>query len=396
MKRPDTFMDRIVSGEKFELEDRMGYLVIYEVIITFKDGTVSEYDVDHLRDPLIRRYCIQDLNSLALNGGLRGKANVEVFGNLAVEGAHHMTATFDFSDLTKTHHFGGQKKGGPKVNAGNQYEEDLAESFKQYADGGGKYPDHVQKILELISQKYPHEAFKSAEHVGGANKPRPLKQKGNNLIISAGGVDKLDIGSTLTDITLHYGPCTGKANKEIYLSVKFGDTLSFFNCGVRGGTGGLSLFPKQELQEGKVPALGQTFLDMLGIKTDKFIEVFQKYTGVKGAAPTVRDHIEKVVLQGNDKTALSNLVKSGVGHGYWMVHYDGSNLDCFEVSKNYMDSAAKIVGSGMEINYGGTTGAGKRVNIVFETEKYDFSFNIRSKSGGETYPTHANGDYWAK
>ena len=135
---------------------------------------------------------------------------------------------------------------------------------------------------------------------------------------------------------------------------------------------------------------------MLGIKTDKFIEVFQKYTGVKGAAPTVQDHVEKVVLQGNNKTALSDLVKSGVGHGYWMVHYDGSHLDCFEVSKTYMESAARIVGSGMEINYGGTTGAGKRVNIVFETEKYDFSFNIRSKSGGETYPTHANGDYWAK
>ena len=29
-------------------------------------------------------------------------------------------------------------------------------------------------------------------------------------------------------------------------------------------------------------------------------------------------------------------------------------------------------------------------------KEYDFKFNIRSKSGGETFPTHRNGDYFKK
>ena len=54
-------------------------------------------------------------------------------------------------------------------------------------------------------------------------------KKGNNIIISAGGSTATnEIGSTLTDITLTV------AGKPVYLSVKFGSTLSFFNCGIKG------------------------------------------------------------------------------------------------------------------------------------------------------------------
>ena len=38
-------------------------------------------------------------------------------------------------------------------------------------------------------------------------------------------------------------------------------------------------------------------------------------------------------------------------------------------------------------------GTGKRVNIDFSTKEYDFSVNIRTKSGTEIYPGYANGDY---
>jgi len=32
---------------------------------------------------------------------------------------------------------------------------------------------------------------------------------------------------------------------------------------------------------------------------------------------------------------------------------------------------------------------------IFETNSYDFKFNIRNKQGG-IYPTHTNGDYYKK
>ena len=33
--------------------------------------------------------------------------------------------------------------------------------------------------------------------------------------------------------------------------------------------------------------------------------------------------------------------------------------------------------------------------MIFETKTYEFSFNVRNKSGG-VYPTHTNGDYFKK
>ena len=78
-----------------------------------------------------------------------------------------------------------------------------------------------------------------------------------------------------------------------------------------------------------------------------------------------------------------------------MAHYTGSKLEFYEIDKEYMNSAATLIGDTVEINYGGATGKGKRIDMIFETQKYDFKFNIRNKQGG-VYPTHSNGDYYKK
>ena len=49
----------------------------------------------------------------------------------------------------------------------------------------------------------------------------------------------------------------------------------------------------------------------------------------------------------------------------------------------------------MEVQYGGSKGDGKRVNMVFETAMYEFSFNIRNTQGG-LWPSRTNGDYTKK
>ena len=89
------------------------------------------------------------------------------------------------------------------------------------------------------------------------------------------------------------------------------------------------------------------------------------------------------------------MIKSGVGYGYWMCHYTGSDLNFYEIDQNYMNKAATLVGNSVEINYGGAGGKGKRIDMLFETELYEFKFNIRNKQGG-VYPTHTNGDYYKK
>ena len=47
-----------------------------------------------------------------------------------------------------------------------------------------------------------------------------------------------------------------------------------------------------------------------------------------------------------------------------------------------MNKASTLVGSTVEINYGGAGGKAKRIDMIFETKKYEFKFNMRNKQGG--------------
>jgi len=325
--------------------------------------------------------------------GFRGQNNIEFtcnfpkskeIGNLA-----NRDFELDLADFEKTGEFGGQVKGGKKVNMGNQYEDDLTEALIAYCSGEKpkKYVDHVEQIIGALTAAYG-EAPTKAIGEGGKNQARPLKKKGSNIIISAGGASTLDIGSTLTDITLEV------AGKKVYLSVKFGSTLSFFNCGVRSSGGDkLALFPEAKLKAGEIPADGKTYLEMFGINEQKFLDVFENYGKTSG--PTVPGHIAETTLSASGKSALEDLIASGVGYGYWMCHYTGSALHFYEIDRKYMEDASTLLSNKVEVNYGGVSGTGKRIDIVFETKSYEFKFNIRNKSGG-VYPTHTNGDYYKK
>ena len=392
--RISKMIKKVASGGRFLLDDSMGDVEIYEVTVTFKDGSQSTYDAAHLQDTAIQRYLLQDILSLANNGGFRGKGNIEVFGGVS---GTSLTATFDFRDLAKTAEFGGRGRRGGKTNKGNDYEKDLFISCEHYFEEGGPYPEHAKQIIDKIT-KATKLTFKGAKHAGGDNSSRPLRMRNaNDIYISAGGSSSLNMGKTLTDITLLFGPANGKVTKEIYLSVKMGDTLSFFNCGVRGGgKENLSLFPTSAFNTGVIPAAGLTYLNMFGINPADFKTVFQNYIGKDASNTTVDNHRRKVTLSNSGVRALKRLIASGVGYGYWMVHYTGTDLHCYEVDRRYMANSSALIGNGIEIHYGGVNGKGKRVDILFETNNYEFKFNIRSKSGGETFPTHTNGDYYKK
>ena len=132
---------------------------------------------------------------------------------------------------------------------------------------------------------------------------------------------------------------------------------------------------------------------MFGINEQKFLDVFENYG--KTGGPTVPGHIAETTLSTTGKRALEDLIASGVGYGYWMCHYTGSALHFYEIDRKYMEDASTLLSNKVEVNYGGVSGTGKRIDIVFETKSYEFKFNIRNKSGG-VYPTHTNGDYYKK
>jgi len=402
LDRMDTFFDKALkrNGKENRFLTDIGVVEVAGFTVTTKDAskkyiTSPFQDFHDIKGNAGKETSAKMLFDLVCRQGLRGKNNIEFTCNIP-EGkgvSRSVSSTdiyLDLEDFEKTAEFGGQVKGGKKVNMGNQYEEDLTQALIDHCSGVKvkKYPEHVNMIIDAMVKAYGKGPTKALGE-GGKNQARPLKKKGNNIVISAGGSTATNnIGATLTDITLTV------AGKPVYLSVKFGDTLSFFNCGIRStGKGKLSLFPEEKMKANVIPEDGQEYLNMFGIDEAKFIDVFANY-GTK-SGPTVDNHIQDTKLDNAGKDALEELIASGVGYGYWMVHYTGSKLEVYEIDKDYMDKASTLVGSTVEINYGGATGKGKRIDMLFETKKYEFKFNIRNKQGG-VYPTHSNGDYFKK
>ena len=402
LDRMDTFFDKALkrNGKENRFSTDIGVVEVAGFTVTTKDAskkyiTSPFQDFHSIKGNSGKETSAKMLFDLVCRQGLRGKNNIEFTCNIP-EGkgvSRSVSSTdiyLDLEDFAKTAEFGGQVKGGKKVNMGNQYEDDLTQALIDHCSGVKvkKYPEHVNMIIDAMVKAYGEGPTKALGE-GGKNQKRPLKKKGNNIVISAGGSTATNnIGATLTDITLTV------AGKPVYLSVKFGDTLSFFNCGIRStGKGKLSLFPEEKMKANVIPKDGQEYLNMFGIDEKKFIDVFANYGTVSG--PTVDNHIQKTDLDNSGKDALEELIASGVGYGYWMVHYTGSKLEVYEIDKDYMNKASTLVGNSVEINYGGATGKGKRIDMIFETQKYEFKFNIRNKQGG-VYPTHSNGDYFKK
>ena len=162
----------------------------------------------------------------------------------------------------------------------------------------------------------------------------------------------------------------------VYLSLKYSGTVTFFNAGTK------KYLTDAELQKGLVTnAGGLALLNMFGINNAVFCSVFNG----KGKNLYSEDTTSKV-----DKKALENLIKSGIGYGFHMVHKMGSTIISKDIDKAYRDKASKV--TSVKVYYGGKSGNGARVDIEVLTPKYILKFNFRNKQGGK-YISHLMCDY---
>ena len=382
--RIDRFLDKFyeMNGEKNNFLTDLGLVSIYEVRLAKGNETfVFDSDSRSFRDerPILKARWIDVSSSKG------SKKSIEFEVGLSDQ---LRTQIIPLKSLKKVDDFGGRGAGGKKVNLGNQFEEHWVADSEKVLSGQTKGNRYVQKIIGLnedLSKKMK-KGLSGVVAEGGANKSRPLVFSGNGLVVAAEGRLTEDMGSTLTDVTFHYG----EDKDPVYLSLKYGSTLTFFNSGV-GGRNGPLLFTPAMIKEYKISSpAGKAFLDMFGIDEVKFCEAFNNYPRSK----PIQNH--KVVSRSFNKSAIEKLLRSGIGYGYYMVHHKGSgtNIDIYEIDKGYMRSASTITG-GITINYGGMDGKGKRIDIECESGKYRFKFNIRNKQGGQ-YPTHVMCDYKKK
>jgi hypothetical protein len=244
-------------------------------------------------------------------------------------------------------------------------EEGISESNKDQF----KYPDLIIEISKELGLK---EGNFTVIPEGEKNQSRPLGFK------SGGPVVEFSAGSaaeTLTDITIN------KKGTKYYLSAKYGNTLTFFNSGIT------KILPASEIKSGKITNPdGIALLDTFGIDNETFCKVFNDYPD--GNFSELSGATTKYSISN-----IKNLVKSGIGEGYYMVKAGGKSSQFEHIDSAYANTASDI--SSPVVYYGGLGGNGKRVDITFESPTYKFKINIRNKQGG-LYPTHIMCDYVKK
>ena len=290
--------------------------------------------------------------------------------------------TVPITEMVKTEEFGGQT-GGKKVNLGIKFEKDFYESLRCELACECKRTSYEKEAKSLVEQigKDVGVGFSDVEAVGGKNQPRPLVGGGGGLYVTAGGTKTKKIGSTVTDITTFWGP----QKEEKYLSLKYGNTLTFINSGVG------RIFTPDDYKkyfEGYSNPIGKEIFRMFGIDPIAYAKTFNEYPH-KTKMPTVD------VTNKCDKSAIQDLLQYAIGYGYWMVHGGTSGgVKMYEMDQAYMKKASTISGS-VKLMYGGSQGKGKRLDIHMESSVYKFMFNLRNKQSG-LYPSHIMCDYKKK
>jgi hypothetical protein len=265
-------------------------------------------------------------------------------------------------------------------NRGNAFEGIFANNIREWWDGVKINDTKTMDAIEDLDKTYKLNKLKDLEvkEVGELNNKRPLVFTPYVHISSAAPVVDNNIGKIVTDLTLMSG------KKDVaYLSLKMGNTATFFNVGLR------TILTPTEIKGNKIENKnGLMLLDLFNIKPAIFCDIFNGKLA-KGYSEDVWPKMKQT-----QKTALQKLLESGIGHGYHVIHKFPSKIKSVKIDKAYMEAAATPLS--LMIYYGGKTGSGKRIDMEIETKKYILKLNIRDTQGADGYPTRLMGDFTYK
>ena len=381
------FIDQFQGEEKFLTN--YGLVHALNIRFTQASGVTSVYKWS-LNKAVNKQRMIAEWTSI--NNSPKGNKTRAIDVEIVVQGGSK-SWWLPITNFKKTSKFGGQL--GTKLNKGTQFEKDFYAQSVKVLEGDTKGNGYMKTILAmdkhfgamLRSNIAMVEGKDSTDltgvlEEGSANQSRPIVSSNGGFIISTPGGATEDIGKTVTDVTYLYG-----VNKTpVYLSLKYGPTLTFFNTGVG------SFFPSTEvINQNITTTAGLNLLKMFDIDPLLFCKSFLDTND-----PARGGKLPNMTANNVDKAEIKKLLKSGIGYGYWMVHNDGTGkIDWYEMSKQYMNDSATITGN-VQIYYGRMQGNGIGVNMTCESQNYKFTFNIRNKQASGAFPTHMMCDYKKK
>lgn len=301
-----------------------------------------------------------------------------------LEGDVDLAAVKRFANLTSVKlKFGSGSSGNRGVNnRGNLFEPQFAKALEEWWAGVKITDAKMLAALEDLKATYNLTRFKSLRVVqeGALNKKRPLVYTPEVIITAPGGGADGNIGSIVTDLTLYGTTPAGKEELVAYLSLKLGNTATFFNVGIK------TVLTTDEIKSGLISnASGKKLLDLFNIKAPLFCDVFNGNLK-QGVTENVW-----ATMKPQQKDALEKLLASGIGHGYHVLHKMTREIKSIVIDKKYMAAAAQP--TSCTVYYGGKTGLGKRVDIEIQTKKYVLKLNMRDTQGAGGYPTRLMGDF---
>lgn len=306
-----------------------------------------------------------NISKINISRGLQGDADLNV-----------MKRELKLSRITMK--FGNGSSGGRGVqNQGNAYEGILAGAIQSWWNGEKLTDPKLETTVEKIVELHKLKKFKKLEvkMVGELNNKRPFIFSPSVLISSKIPVKNNNLGPVVTDITL-----VGDGKHEIYLSLKTGTTVTFFNSGIK------TVLSPTEIKTGRISNPdGLKLLKMFNINDALFCEIFNG----KLKQGYVEDVWKK--MDSKQKMDLKKFLISGIGHGFTIVHKLNSGTEVYEVDEKYMETAATPYSC--DVYYGGKSGNAKRIDMEIETGHYRLKLNIRDTQGGDGYPTRMMCDY---
>lgn len=339
-------------------------------------------------DPEVQSEIVSLFNYLKKNSKVESPINIDKNSPKMVNVSRALSEKFSLNNIkTKAKisniniKFGNGSSGNKGVNnRGNLFEPEFADALLNWWKGKPVNNSNIMSAIEHLDKTYSMSKYTwlTVDIVGGENTPRPIQYSGKRIYLDNPKGSGYDVGKSVTDITLTLENEKKTTSKEIYLSLKLGPTTTFFNSGIK------KVLSKEEIQSGVIKdSDGQALLDMFGIDHKLFCDVFN-------------GNLKKAVSKTNtvNKARLKELLKTGIGEGYHIIHKMNSQVISKQMDSNAL-TAASTIGSST-VYYGGKTGNGKRIDIDVESTTYKFKLNFRDTQGGDGYPTKLSCDFTYK
>ena len=368
IRTTELFFDKVFGDHKKYNHDFAtinGVFSVDKIDVRYKDGKSKVFTQPAEKNNYLKK--AEDIKEVFLIGSYKGSRTKK---------------TIRYTQVTKTIEFGGKPIGSKKENKGNIFEREFTNRMKECINGepcSGKYHKPAGWLIGQLEQDGKKPII-DIKQLGGQNTPRPFEVDGKQPYVAPRKHQAH--GAVMTDIDVFY-----KSKPTSHLSAKSGPSLTFINSGTK------SLFSDKDIKEHNIQTnKGKALLEMCGLDEDAFCNTFNNFGKSHQTAKNIKNSGPKKVNKG----ILEKFLKTAMGSDYWMIHSRDKGQDkinMYYMNPNLVENNFSKISSNVVVFYGGKQGNGKRVDIEFSNSNFSFKLNVRSKTGGQVFPTHIMLEY---